>query len=281
VRFLVLPALLVTALMMLGPVVLMARVSMNRFDPFLLMESAFTWENYVSALTDSYYQQIMGLTVSISLISAIMTLVIAYPVAYWLAHLPGRWKGIVIIATILPLLVGNIVRISGWIAILGTEGVLNYAFQALGLTDRALQLHYNSGAVIVGSVSVLLPYMIIILSSVMENIPREVEEAARNLGAPWHQVFARIILPMSVPGALTGSVLVFVLCMNAYATPVLLGGPSFTMMAPAIYQQFMRANNWPLGAALAFLLLTTTILLVIAVNLLVRYRYREIGAMGG
>lgn len=257
-RLLVLPATIVTIGMLLGPVFLMFRISLNRFDPIVLMEAALTLENYVSVVTDRFYLEVMALTLGVALVSTLLTLILSFPVAYWLARLESKWKGVLVILAILPLLVGNVVRLAGWIAILGTEGVLNYALQSIGLTSGPIRMLFTLEAVIVGSVSILIPYMIIIISSVIENIPRDVEEAAKNLGAPWWTSFRKVILPMALPGVLSGCVLVFILTMNSYATPVLLGGPKFAMMAPSIYDQYMRANNWPLGSALAFVLLFMT-----------------------
>ena len=261
-RLLVLPATIVTAGMLLCPLFLMFRISLNRFDPIKLMEAAVTPENYINVLTDRFYQEVMAVTVGVALISTLLTLMFAFPVAYWLARLESRWKGVLVILVILPLLVGNVIRLAGWIAILGSEGALNYMLQRLGLISSRVQFLYTFEAVIVGSVSILIPYMIIVVSSVIENIPREVEEAAMNLGAHWSTTFRRVIFPMAWPGVVSGCVLVFILTMNAYATPVLLGGPKFTMMAPAIYDEYMKANNWPLGAAVAFILLLVTGVLV-------------------
>ena len=106
-----------------------------------------------------------------------------------------------------------------------------------------------------------------------EGIPRQVEEAAANLGAGPLTTFRRVVLPLALPGVVAGSVLVFILCMNAYATPVLLGGPTFKMMAPAVYDQFVRGTNWPFGAALAFILLMVTLALTVIGSTLLGRRY--------
>jgi putative spermidine/putrescine transport system permease protein len=149
------------------------------------------------------------------------------------------------------------------------------ASSGLGLISAPLPLIYNTGAVVVGIVAVVLPYMILTLSAVIESIPRQVEEAAANLGArPW-TVFRRVVLPLALPGVTAGSVLVFVLCMNTYASAVLLGGPRFKMMAPAVYDQFVRGNNWPFGAALAFILLTITLVLTVLGSAALGRRYRR------
>ena len=118
---------------------------------------------------------------------------------------------------------------------------------------------YTEGAVIVGITAVNLPFMVLTLSSVIEGIDPALEEAAFNLGARPLQVFRRVILPLAMPGVLAGTILVFILGMNAYATPILLGGPRFQMMGPVVYGQFAGQNNWPFGAALSFVLMAATL----------------------
>ena len=133
---------------------------------------------------------------------------------------------------------------------------------------------YTPKAVVFGVVAVVLPYMILTIAAVIESIPRDLEDAAANLGASGLQTFWRVILPLSAPGVAAGSILVFVLCMNTYATAVLLGGPRFKMMAPAIFDQFVRGNNWPMGATLAFMLLAVTMSFTVFGSIAFARRYR-------
>lgn len=260
---LVVPATLVVVVLLWAPMLLLARVSLNRFDPIQLMVEAVTFDNYARAVADPYYRSVMLTTIVVAALCTLVSLVLGFPVAYWLARTRTRFKGLIIIATVLPLLVGNVVRAAGWVALLGTKGAINVGLMSIGVISVPLEMLYTSGAVVVASVAVVLPYMILALSGVIEAIPRDVEEAASNLGAGALTVAFRVLLPLALPGVLAGTVLVFILCMNAYATPVLLGGPSFKMMAPAIYDEFVRANNWPVGASLAFLLLLTSIVLTV------------------
>jgi putative spermidine/putrescine transport system permease protein len=128
--------------------------------------------------------------------------------------------------------------------------------------------------VIIGIIAVNLPFMVLTLQSVMEGINRSVEEAAFSLGAPPAQTFCRVLWPLAMPGILAGTILTFILGMNAYATPVLLGGPKFKMMAPLVFGQF-QLNNWPFGAAVAFILMTTTLVLTAIASLAMQRRYRR------
>ena len=271
---LVLPACLLVLGLLVGPMILMFRISLNQYSPTQLMIQAFSFDNYARAAADPYYQEIILTTLGIALLCTALTLVIAYPAAYWVGRLQSRWKSLVIIATLFPLLVGNVVRSAGWMALFTREGLINAVLLKLDVISKPLSLMYTPKAVVFGVIAVVLPYMILTIAAVIESIPRDLEDAAANLGASAFQKFWRVILPLSAPGVAAGSILVFVLCMNTYATAVLLGGPRFKMMAPAIFDQFVRGNNWPMGAALAFMLLAVTMLVTIAGSVAFARRYR-------
>ena len=263
-RLLLLPATLLVLALMVEPLLLLARYSLNVYSPTELMISAVTGQNYLTAVADPYYRAIMATTLRIAALCTGIALVAGFPAAYALARMQGRWKSALVLLTVFPLMVGNVVRAAGWMTLLGNSGVVNAALRGAGITTGPVQLIYTPGAVVVGIVTVVLPYMILTLASVIEGIPRSVEEAAGNLGARPFTVFRRVVLPLALPGVVAGCALVFILCMNAYATPVLLGGSQFQMMAPAVYDQFVRATNWPFGAALAFILLAVTLTLTLA-----------------
>jgi putative spermidine/putrescine transport system permease protein len=260
---LVLPAALLVLVLLVGPMVLLARISLNRYSPTELMIEAVTAENYLRAVADPYYRQVMLTTLVVALLCTLITLLLGFPAAYRLARMESRWKSLATVLTLVPLLVGNVVRAAGWMGLLGNEGLVNSALLGAGLIATPFKILYTPAAVVIGTVAVVLPYMILTLSSVIESIPRNLEESAANLGASGWTVFRRVVLPLALPGVLAGSVLVFILCMNAYATPVLLGGPQFKMMAPAVYDQFSKGTNWPFGAALAFILLFATLCLTV------------------
>ncbi|TNB46231.1 ABC transporter permease [Martelella lutilitoris] len=261
---LVFPAALLVFVLLVLPMAGLFRMSLNLYSPMEMMTAAFTGENYIAALTDPYYQEIILTTVGVAFLCMALCLLLSLAPAYWLARMQSRWKSMLIILTLFPLLVGNVVRAAGWMALLGTHGAINAFLGIFGIGP--LTLMYTPLAVVVGTTAVVLPYMILTLSSVVETVPRDTEEAAANLGATPLKVFFRVLLPQAAPGVLAGSMLVFILSMNAYATPVLLGGPGFTMLAPAVYDQFVTAGNWPFGAALAFVLLATTLILTMAVS---------------
>ena len=134
---------------------------------------------------------------------------------------------------------------------------------------------YTEFAVIVGILAVNLPYVVLTLQSVIEGIDRAVEDAAFSLGAGPFTMARRVLLPLALPGFAAGAIFCFILTMNAYATPVLLGGPQFVMMGPLVYMQFAAKSNWPFGAAVSFILMTATLVLTAAANLMVQRRYRN------
>jgi putative spermidine/putrescine transport system permease protein len=273
---LVLPAGLLVCLLLVAPMAMLFRISLNRYSPTELMVEATSAANYLRALADPYYREVLGTTTGVAFLCTLLTLLIAFPAAYWLARMESRWKSAAVILTLFPLLVGNVVRAAGWMALLGNDGAINAALRAVGVVGaEPLRLLYTPGAVVVGIVAVVAPYMILTLAAVIEGIPRGVEEAAANLGARPLTAFRRVVLPLALPGVAAGCVLVFILCMNAYATPVLLGGPRFKMMAPAVYDQFVRGTNWPFGAALAFVLLVVTLALTMAGSAALGRRYRR------
>ena len=267
------PATLIVALGVLGPLVILFRYSLNRFDPRLLMIDAFTPDNYVKFFADSYYLGVFFTTLRVAFLTTALCLLLGFPLAYVLARTQSRFKNLLILGVVLPLFVGNAVRAAGWMALFGSRGFLSVSLMDAGLTSGPTEIMFTEGAVVIGIIAVNLPFMILTLQSVIEGISRNLEEAAFSLGAaPW-TMFRRVLWPLALPGIAAGTILTFILAMNAYATPVLLGGPEFQMMAPLIYGQF-KLNNWPFAAAVAFLLMATTLLLTVLAGFWARQRFR-------
>ena len=268
------PATVIVRLGLLLPIAILFRYSLNQFRPRVMMVEAFTAENYVKFFTDPYYIGVFLTTLRVALVCTAVCLLLGFPLAYVLARTRTRWKNLLIILVVLPLFVGNAVRAAGWMTLFGSKGFLNVMLAKLGLIAEPLQIMFTEGAVIAGIIAVNLPYMVLTLQSVIEGIARDVEEAAFSLGAGPLTMFRRVLLPLAMPGIAAGTILTFILGMNAYATPVLLGGPKFKMMGPLVFGQF-QLNNWPFGAAVSFILMTATLGLTIAGNLIVQRRYRR------
>ena len=268
------PASVVVLIGLLLPIALLFRYSLNQFKPRLMMVEAFTAENYVKFFSEAYYHQVFLTTIVVALVCTLACLVLGFPLAYVLARTQSRFKNVLIMLVVLPLFVGNAVRAAGWMTLFGNKGFLNWSLQKLGLTSAPIEIMFTTTAVIVGIIAVNLPFMVLTLQSVIEGIDRATEEAAFSLGAGPSTMFRRVLLPLAMPGIIAGCSLTFILGMNAYATPVLLGGPKFKMMSPLIYGQF-QLNNWPFGAAVAFILMATTLVVTVGVNVFLQRRYRR------
>jgi putative spermidine/putrescine transport system permease protein len=266
------PATMVVVLSLVLPLALLARYSLNRYDRRTFMIEAFTPENYLRFVTDPFYTGVLWTTFSIAIVTTLLCLILGFPIAYRLARTQSRWKSIGVLLIILPLFIGSTVRALGWMGVLGRGGVVDALYGALG--GQGISLLYTSFAVALGILSINLPYMILTLQSVIEGIDARVEEAADSLGANPARRFWHVVLPLALPGIGTGGILVFILAMNAYATPFLLGGARFQMMAPMLYREYAGNNNWPFAAAIAFILMLTTLTLTAVSGLLVQRRYR-------
>lgn len=268
------PATFIVAAGLLIPIVILFRYSLNRFVPRLMMVDAVTLENYVKFFSDAYYLGVFYTTVKVALLCTIACLILGFPLAYALARTRTRFKNILIMLVVLPLFVGNAVRAAGWMTMFGSKGMINAGLVGFGIVNVPVQMMFTEGAVIVGIIAVNLPFMVLTLQSVIESIDRSVEEAAFSLGAgPWH-MFWRVLWPLALPGIIAGIILTFILGMNAYATPVLLGGPEFKMLAPLVFGQ-MQLGNWPFGAAVSFILMTTTLLLTATAGFRLQRRYKR------
>ena len=267
------PATLLVAAILGLPLVLLFRYSLNQYDRYDLMREALTLDNYAAIFRDAFFRNVLLRTILVAAISTAVALALALPVAYFIARAPARFKSALIILVVFPLLVGNLVRAAGWMAVMGNRGFVNQLLLGLGLIDEPLEILYTPTAVVIGIIAVVLPFMTLTLQSVLEQIDPSLEEAAGNLGARPFTAFRRVVLPLAMPGVIAGTVLVFILCMNAYATPVLLGGPRFHMMAPQVYEQITGQSNWPFGGALAFILMATTLVLTVASTQLMQKSY--------
>ena len=274
------PASFFVAITLLVPVAILFRYSLNAFVPGQFMVDALTAENYLKFFSDSYYTNILIRTIRVATICTLICFVLGFPLAYVLARTQSRFKNIFIILVVLPLFVGNAVRAAGWMASLGNKGFFNQMLMSLGIITKPIEIMYTETAVLIGIIAVNLPYMVLTLQSVIEGIPPVIEEAAFSLGANPAKMAQRVLWPLALPGVLAGGILTFILAMNAYATPVLLGGPKFQMMGPLVYGQFAQQNNWPFGAAISFVLMSATIILMLSANRLLRQRHMVASSKG-
>jgi spermidine/putrescine transport system permease protein len=212
-----------------------------------------TLENYRRAFFDPTYGKLMLNSVRIGLVTAAISTVLGYAVAYYASFQAGKAKLVILALTVVSILGGYLVRIYAWRIVLGTEGVLNSALGALGLTGNPLQfLLFSRSAVVVALVNIYIPFTALVVFAALENVGRDVIEAARDLGAGPLRAFARVILPLTGRAVFTGFLFVFLLTAADYVTPQLIGGTSGAMIGVAVYDQFVRLGDWALGAALSF-----------------------------
>jgi len=268
------PATVFVLVGLVVPLLILLRYSLNRFEPRRMMVEAVSAENYIRFFSDPFYTNIFWTTLRVAALCTVVCLIMAMPLAYVLARTQSRFKNLLIMIVVLPLFVGNAVRAAGWMTLFGAKGFLNVSLIQIGVIDQPMEIMYTEQAVIFGIIAVNLPYMVLTLQSVIEGVNRNVEEAAFSLGAGPFTMFRRVLMPLALPGILAGTIFTFILGMNAYATPVLLGGPKFKMMGPLVFGQF-QLNNWPFGAAIAFILMTATLLLTATANILVQRRYKR------
>jgi putative spermidine/putrescine transport system permease protein len=266
------PASLLMLVMLIVPLGFLARYSVNRFDPTQMMIAAATPANYLRFFDDPFYWTVLVTTIRVSVIVTLVCLILGLPMAWRLARSTSRWKSALVVLTVLPLFIGSTIRTAGWIILFARGGVLDIvSTRLLGLGH--VDLMYTETAVILGIIAIILPFIILTLQSVFEGIDPRLEEAAGAMGASPSRAFRRIVLPLAMPGVAIAAALSFILCMNAFATPLLLGGPRFQMMAPLLFYAFGTENNWPF-AAIAFVLMGTTLGLTGLANIAIPRRYR-------
>jgi putative spermidine/putrescine transport system permease protein len=257
---LVLPPLAVTACFFVLPLLYLFWISLHASSQTELFGHALTLENYTAVLGDAFYLGIIRRTLGVAAVILGIGLLIGYPVAYFVALLPPRRRMIVLLMLLFPLMVSNVVRAYGWVAILGRRGVVNTGLRGLGIVDYPLDLLYTTEAVVVGLMTILLPYMVISIANTLAALDRRYEEAAQALGAGPVRTFLHVALPLSTPGVASGTLIVFLLTLSAYVTITLLGGPRSKLLVSLVYDS-VTAFQWPRAAALAFILLALALAL--------------------
>ncbi len=268
---LVLPPLAAALLLFVGPLVYLFWVSVHAPSQSELYGSALTLQNYAGVLTDSFYLGIIGRTLGVAAVILCVALVLGYPVAYFVALQPPKRRMAILLLLIFPLMVSNVVRAYGWVAILGRRGVVNTTLRDLGLIDVPLDLLYTTEAVVMGLMTILLPYMVISIANALSALDRRYEEAAQALGAGPVRTFFHVTLPLSTPGVASGMLLVFLLTLSAYVTITLLGGPRSKLLVSLVYDS-VTAFEWPRAAALAFVLLAVALIVAAAILAVLRPR---------
>lgn len=273
VTLLTAPALIVLLGVFVIPMLLMLLLS------FQDAQQAFSLENYALFFQDTFYLEILWRTIRVSLWTVLATLLMGYPVAMFMAQATGKMRGIVTMCILAPHLISVVIRNFGWVVVLGEKGWINETLIALGIIETPLRLLYNELGVVIGLTDSFIAYMVLALATSLYSIDPSLNKAASILGASRARTFFSVTLPLSLPGIVAGTTLVFSLSMSAFVTPALMGGTSVKVIPVLAYEQIMSTLNWPLGAALAFLLLGSTIVLVsLYTKLIENKRYKEVFA---
>lgn len=258
---LVSPYALYLLVLLIVPFANVALFSIQTYSPTKIILPELTPANYLK-LFDPYYARLFARTLKLGLITTVICAVLGYPLAYFLARARPRVATMGLFLLIMPLMVSTVIRVFGWIVILGRKGLVNKAMVAFGL--EPVKLLYNETAVVIGLVNIFMPFMVLPLMASIERIPPSLEEAAQNLGASWHRMFARIILPLSVPGLISGCLLVYSISISAFVTPALMGGRRERMAGQQIYDEVLVSFNWPSASSLAVTLVLLTLVLLFA-----------------
>lgn len=266
------PAYLWLLLFGFAPLGLMLYFSFLSDTPLGNREVHLTFENYGRFFARGFYSRLMLASLLMGLYTTLGCLLLGYPLAYALAKtVSGRWQTALFLLIIVPFWSNTLVRLYAWIIVLGKGGLINRALGLLGLPNDA-SLLFTYPAIILGLIHSYLPYMVLTIYVALDRIDDALLDAAASLGArPW-RTFLRVILPLSGPGVLGGVILVFIPTIGSFVEPRLLGGPAGTMLGTVIEDQFVQVFNWPLGAALSFILLLIVVLILALSALLLRQR---------
>ena len=221
---------------------------------------------YTKFFTDPFYLKIFKNTLILALKTTVLSLALGYPTAYFIARTKSKIKNIILIATIFPFLVSAVIRAYGWMVILGGSGILNQTLIKLGLITKPINIMYTETAVMIGMAQLLLPYMILAITSVIQSIDKNVENAARSLGANAIQTFLKVTLPLSAPGVISGCILVFTMGMTSYVTPQLLGGAQYLTMTTLIYNQIKTTYNLEFANAICYILVFAILIFQVVSN---------------
>jgi ABC-type spermidine/putrescine transport system permease subunit I len=263
--WLALPAVGLTIVFFVVPIILMTRISLTEHVSGSAYESGtWTFEGYRSYLSDTRYLKTFAYTLWVSLLATVACLALAYPLAYWIVRARPWLRVVLLFAVIVPLWTNLIVLIYGWLIILSPGGILNDWLMSAGLIDTPIRAVYNTKGVVIGLVQITMPYAILIMTAVLAGIDRSLVEAARNLGASRARSFVRVTLPLSAPGITAAATVVFVWAMGEYATPALLGASRSPFVSQEIASQMLQAFNWSRGAALAISLFVLIIVILFA-----------------
>ena len=264
------PPLIYSLVMLAAPLALVVLLSLWSQN-YLELDRTFRLDNYIEATTEPIYQLLLTRSLIISGIVTICTVILAYPIAYYVAMFGGKAKSLLLLLITIPFWTSYLIRIFLWKVILGYNGVINGSLMGMGIIEEPLTLIlYNANAVVLTLAHAWAPFAILPIYVSLTKIDKSLLEAARDLGDNAFQRFIRVTLPLSMPGVIAATLVVFIPTVGDYVTPKLLGGTDGLMIANMIQVQFGKANNAPLGSALAIISMFSVGLISIGFVLLSR-----------
>jgi putative spermidine/putrescine transport system permease protein len=270
------PALVLYLAMLGVPMLLTFVLSFNAYDFNQGILPSYSLDNYIEIVTDSYFHEIFARTFGLALLVTVICALIGAPEAYVLSRMRNPWRSFFLVVILGPLLISVIVRTLGWALLIGGSGVISSTLQSIGVIDEPFQLMFTFTGMTIALVHVLVPFMVIAVWASLQKLDPAVEDAGLSLGASQFTVLRRIVLPQVMPGVLSGSMIVFALTASAFATPAIIGGRRLKVVATTAYDEFLNTLNWPLGAAIAVVLLIANIVIIASYNRFIERKYAQV-----
>lgn len=270
------PGVLLALCFVVVPLVLTFGLSFSPFSDQTGIGDGVTIANYMLIASDDYFYEIFLRTIGLAVMVTGVSILIGVPEAYVLSKLKPTMRTISLVIVLGPLLISVIVRTLGWTILLGNDGVINNALMTFGVISEPLSLMYSFTGMVIGLVHVLVPFMVLSVWTSLQKLDPAAEQAAESLGASSATILLRIVLPQVLPGILSGGLIVFAMSASAFATPAILGGRRLKIVSTVIYDEFLSYLNWPLGAALAFILLTFVLAMSLGANRYIERRFRQV-----
>ncbi|AOZ92716.1 ABC transporter permease [Paenibacillus crassostreae] len=270
-KWLLTPVLVWLGLFLIVPMLIVVAMSFMQRDTLGNVVFSFSWEGY-KTFWDSLYIGIYWDTIVLSVSTALICLIVSYPLAYYIAGSSPRIQKWGLILITIPFWINFLIRTYAWVLLLRTQGVVNNILMHWGWIDEPLQMLYTKGAVLLGMVYNFIPFMVLPLYVAIEQIDRRLLDAASDLGASRWKAFWHITLPQSKAGIITGSVLVFVSTAGMFVVTDILGGSKSSMISNIIQSQFLGARNWPFGSALSVIFVLTSLVLIVLFNQVMKSR---------
>jgi putative spermidine/putrescine transport system permease protein len=273
---LALPALMLFTGVVVIPLVMTVMLSFHDWGQYKGIEPVFILKNWREIASDPYYAEMFSRTFRVAACATLITAVFGVPEAYILNRMRSPWKGLFLLLILGPLLISVVARTLGWALLFGgNNGLANKLLMSSGLIASPLRFMFTETGMVIALAHAMMPFMVLAVWTALQRLDPQIENAAASLGAGALTVVRRIILPQIMPGVLSGAVIVFSLSASAFATPAIIGGRRLKVAATLAYDEFLNTLNWPLGAAVAVLLLIALVLIVVGSNTLMERRYAE------